>query len=42
MIEIEARLDELKALGLGRRTRLVSGPQGPHVVLDGKPVVLLC
>src|SRR5205085_8491814 len=23
-------------------TRLVSGPQGPHVVLDGKPVLLLC
>jgi glycine C-acetyltransferase/8-amino-7-oxononanoate synthase len=42
MIEIEARLAELKALGLSRRTRLVSGPQGPHVVLDGKPVVLLC
>src|ERR1700726_5129914 len=42
MIEIEARLDELKALGLNRRTRLVSGPQGPHVVLDGKPVLLLC
>jgi glycine C-acetyltransferase/8-amino-7-oxononanoate synthase len=42
MIEIEARLDELKALGLSRRTRLVSGPQGPHVLLDGKPVLLLC
>ena len=42
MIEIEARLDELKALGLVRRTRLVSGPQGPHVLLDGKPVLLLC
>lgn len=42
MIQIEARLDELKALGLQRRTRLVSGPQGPHVVLDGKPVLLLC
>ena len=42
MIEIEARLSELKALGLHRRTRLVSGPQGPHVVLDGKPVLLLC
>jgi 8-amino-7-oxononanoate synthase len=42
MIEIEARLDELKALGLHRRTRLVNGPQGPHVLLDGKPVVLLC
>ena len=42
MIHIEARLDELKALGLNRRMRLVSGPQGPHVVLDGKPVLLLC
>ncbi len=42
MIEIEARLDELKALGLHRRTRLVSGPQGPHVLLDGTPVLLLC
>src|SRR5437016_4554962 len=42
MIEIEARLHELKALGLDRRTRLVSGPQGPHVVLDGRPVLLLC
>jgi 8-amino-7-oxononanoate synthase len=42
MIEIEARLDELRALGLDRHTRLISGPQGPHVVLDGKPVLLLC
>src|SRR5437763_12036664 len=42
MIEIEARLEELKALGLHRRTRLVSGPQGPHVLMDGKPVLLLC
>ena len=33
---------ELKALGLHRRTRLISGPQGPHVLLDGKPVLLLC
>ena len=42
MIEIEAHLDELKAMGLHRRTRLVSGPQGPHVLVDGKPVLLLC
>jgi glycine C-acetyltransferase/8-amino-7-oxononanoate synthase len=42
MIEIEARLDELEQLGLARRTRLVSGPQGPRIVLDGKPVLLLC
>jgi glycine C-acetyltransferase/8-amino-7-oxononanoate synthase len=42
MIEIEARLSELRAMGLHHRVRMVSGPQGPHVVLDGKPVLLLC
>jgi 8-amino-7-oxononanoate synthase len=42
MIELEARLSELRALGLRRRTRLISGPQGPHVLLDGNPVLLLC
>jgi glycine C-acetyltransferase/8-amino-7-oxononanoate synthase len=42
VIDLDARLDELKALGLYRHTRRVSGPQGPHVVLDGKPVLLLC
>jgi glycine C-acetyltransferase/8-amino-7-oxononanoate synthase len=42
MTEIEERLDELKELGLYRRLRMVSGPQGPHVVLEGKPVLLLC
>jgi glycine C-acetyltransferase/8-amino-7-oxononanoate synthase len=41
MIEIEARLSELEAVGLHRHTRLVSGPQGPHVLLDGKPVLML-
>jgi 8-amino-7-oxononanoate synthase len=42
MNEIEQHLEELERLGLGRRTRLVSGPQGPRVLLDGKPVLLLC
>jgi len=42
MIEIESRLRELKTTGLHRRTRLISGPQGPHVLLDGKPVLVLC
>ncbi|MGI8731355.1 MAG: 8-amino-7-oxononanoate synthase [Solirubrobacteraceae bacterium] len=42
MTEIEARLSELRELGLYRRTRLVSGPQGPNVVLDGRPALLLC
>ncbi len=42
MIEIEARLSELESMGLRRAMRLVSGPQGPRVLLDGKPVLLLC
>jgi glycine C-acetyltransferase/8-amino-7-oxononanoate synthase len=39
---LEDRLEELRALGLERRTRVVTGPQGPQVLLDGRPVVLLC
>jgi 8-amino-7-oxononanoate synthase len=42
MLDLQDRLDELMALGLHRRMRLVSGPQGPRVVLDGRPVLLLC
>jgi 8-amino-7-oxononanoate synthase len=42
MNEIEQRLHELERLGLDRRLRMVSGPQGPRVLLDGKPVLLLC
>lgn len=41
-MDLEQRLDELKGRGLFRRIRLVSGPQGPRVVLDGKPVLVLC
>jgi glycine C-acetyltransferase/8-amino-7-oxononanoate synthase len=41
-VSVEARLEELRDLGLFRRMRLISGPQGPRVVLDGKPVLLLC
>ena len=40
--DLQARLDELRELGLYRRTRVVSGPQGPRVVLDGRSVLLLC
>jgi 8-amino-7-oxononanoate synthase len=40
--EIEQRLAEIEKLGLDRRLRIVSGPQGPRVVLDGEPVLLLC
>jgi 8-amino-7-oxononanoate synthase len=42
MLDLQDRLAELKELGLYRRMRMVSGPQGPRVVLDGKPVLLLC
>jgi len=42
MSEIRDRLAELEELGLYRHMRLVSGPQGPRVILDGRPVVLLC
>jgi 8-amino-7-oxononanoate synthase len=42
LTEIEQRLAELRELGLYRRLRMVSGPQGPRVVLEGRPVLLLC
>src|SRR5215212_10036037 len=42
MTGIERRLEELRKLGLYRRLRMVSGPQGPRVVLEGRPVLLLC
>ena len=42
MSEIAERLEELEQLGLARRLRLVSGPQGPTVLIDGRPVLLLC
>lgn len=42
MSEIAERLEEIRSRGLYRRMRMVSGPQGPRVLLDGKPVLLLC
>ncbi len=42
MLDLDERLDELRELGRYRRLRMVSGPQGPRVVLDGRPVLLLC
>jgi 8-amino-7-oxononanoate synthase len=42
LAEIEERLAEIEQLGLTRRLRLISGPQGPRVLLDGRPVLLLC
>ena len=40
--ELALHLSELKNRGLLRRMRLISGPQGPRVLLDGRPVLLLC
>ncbi|HEV7496120.1 8-amino-7-oxononanoate synthase [Baekduia sp.] len=42
MIDVAERLEELRDRGLHRRLRLVSGPQGPRVLLGGRPVLLLC
>jgi glycine C-acetyltransferase/8-amino-7-oxononanoate synthase len=42
MLDLEARLEELRASGLHRRLRLVASPQGPRVLLDGRAVLLLC
>jgi 8-amino-7-oxononanoate synthase len=40
--DVAERLQELRGRGLYRRLRLVDGPQGPQVLLGGKPVLLLC
>jgi 8-amino-7-oxononanoate synthase len=40
--DVAERLDELRQRGLYRRLRLIEGPQGPSVTLDGQPVLLLC
>ena len=42
MSDITTRLEELRKTGLFRRMRMVSGPQGPRVLLDGRRVLLLC
>ncbi len=42
MSDVGERLDELQAAGLHRRLRLIEGPQGPRVTLDGAEVLLLC
>ena len=42
MTDIEGLLEEIRDRGLMRRMRMISGPQGPRVLLDGRPVLLLC
>jgi 8-amino-7-oxononanoate synthase len=40
--DVAERLEELRERGLHRRLRLIEGPQGPSVTLDGHDVLLLC
>jgi 8-amino-7-oxononanoate synthase len=40
--DVSERLEELRRSGLHRRLRMVDGPQGPRVLLDGTEVLLLC
>jgi 8-amino-7-oxononanoate synthase len=40
--DIAERLAEIRRSGLHRRMRLIEGPQGPRVLLDGAEVLLLC
>ena len=40
--EVEDAIAQIEDLGLVSRIRLISGPQGPRVLLDGRPVLLLC
>ncbi len=42
MTDVAGRLEELRDRGLYRRLRLLDGPQGPRVQLDGREVLLLC
>ena len=42
MSDVGDRLEALRAAGLHRRLRLIDGPQGPRVTLDGREVLLLC
>jgi 8-amino-7-oxononanoate synthase len=42
LTDLADRLEELRERGLHRRLRQINGPQGPRVLLDGKPVLLLC
>jgi glycine C-acetyltransferase/8-amino-7-oxononanoate synthase len=40
--DVAERLEELRERGLYRQLRLIEGPQGPSVTLDGREVLLLC
>jgi 8-amino-7-oxononanoate synthase len=40
--DVAERLEELRERGLYRQLRLIEGPQGSTVTLEGRPVLLLC
>ena len=40
--EILEEISRLTTLGLKRTLRLIQGPQGPKVIMDGREVVLMC
>jgi 8-amino-7-oxononanoate synthase len=40
--DVAATLEELRQAGLFRERRVIQGPQGAHVSLDGRSVLLLC
>ena len=42
MNDIEERLDDIRDARALPQAALISGPQGPRVLLDGRPVLLLC
>jgi 8-amino-7-oxononanoate synthase len=42
VLDIQQRLAELESAGLRRRLRVLDGPQGTTVLLDDRPVLLLC
>ncbi len=42
MNDPRATLEALRRKGLHRRLRMIEGPQGPRVLLDGAEVLLLC
>jgi glycine C-acetyltransferase/8-amino-7-oxononanoate synthase len=42
MLDLGRALEGMRESGLHRRLRVVESPQGPEVLLDGEPTVLLC
>jgi glycine C-acetyltransferase/8-amino-7-oxononanoate synthase len=42
VIDVEGRVEVSRAEGGERKMRSISGPQGPRVLVDGRPVLLLC